>query len=390
VDCDSLGDANLLCDGFAASLEEALDKVKAWQPSINLIQGEVFSSAVALAKYFYLRPFAELTPVRDCSCRQAYRYPLLEAFANGEAPEALLSVMRKRGWVKRTNRVDRLRYCAKCNSVHLNYIDVCPGCNGLNISEAAFLHCFTCSHFASQDDFLRYESLVCPNCHASLRHIGVDYNRPLEHMHCVDCDLAFSEARVLARCLDCGCEYGPEVLPVLNVEAYALSEEGRLAALQGGDGACQSPSILAGTLKPSDLIELIDWMLILSRRRGGAEFVLMGLSLISGRGLEAPLDEDEWARRLREFEERLANLLRSSDVLGRIGRNIICIVLPQTEREGGEALLEKIRMQMAESLCCRAGLDVRGEVLAAADMPVGASAEEILISISGSLQGELS
>ena len=100
--------------------------------------------------------------------------------------------------------LDRLRQCPSCSSSRLNYVDVCPECHALDIVREPSLHCFVCGHVGPQQAFLKGDALVCPNCLSQLRHIGSDYDRPLENYRCRSCGAFFVDAEVDVRCIDCG------------------------------------------------------------------------------------------------------------------------------------------------------------------------------------------
>jgi hypothetical protein len=388
VDCELPDEIACLADGHAETLEVALEKARDWRPSASRLQGATPSPALALVRYLYLRPLAAMSPVRDAAAHQAYRFPLLEAFVDGETPEILLDTLRARGWIEQAHLVDRLRCCERCRSVHLNYLDVCPGCQSLNIEEKIYIHCFTCSHLAPQEKFLRQGALACPNCQARLRHVGVDYNRPLEQMYCRDCAMAFTDAKVVARCLGCGCEHDPERLSVLNVGTYALTDSGRQAARLGIEGGATVPmSLQPRGMTTEAFIELADWMMSLARRHEGTELVLIGLSFYADRELELLLGEGGTHRLAQVFLGRLRELMRDTDVMVQVNDHLLWMMLPQTNQAGGEVMLEKISRlagKVVQENC--SGIEVRGAVYAPEDIPDSLPVEQFLHSIDGRLQ----
>lgn len=380
-----------LCDGVVKSAEDAAQKAAHWRPDPATLRGDSASAALALARYLYLRPETLLTPLRDTTAHQAYRYPVLDAFADGESPQALLNTLRTRGWLESRRQVDRLRRCEDCHSVHLNYVDVCPSCHGLNVESAAFIHCFTCSHVAPQENFVAGSNLVCPNCNARLRHVGADYNRPLEQLSCHDCHASFAEAEVVARCLGCGRSHEPEKLPVITMTEYALSDAGRSAARQGVELAWQPPAAgIAQGMETDAFISMTDWLMSVSRRHGQAEFSLIGLYLSVPEGFARRLGEAGMAAMLDAFSARLHELVRDTDIITRAHDHLFWIVLPQTSRAGAKSMLKKI-MGFAEATTQEDGsrLGIRGVVHAAADIPVEFTASRLLESLGSRLQGAI-
>ncbi|EIO2343487.1 diguanylate cyclase [Vibrio parahaemolyticus] len=125
-----------------------------------------------------------------------YRYVLSEQGRGVLEPEAL---------------IDRIRVCSHCNSGHLNYVEVCPDCSSIDIDSQSSLHCFTCGHVGEQHSFQRRGKLECPKCLTQLRHIGVDYDRPLENHVCHSCSSLFVEAATISQCLSCDSKIKVEV-----------------------------------------------------------------------------------------------------------------------------------------------------------------------------------
>lgn len=378
--------ASFLCDGVAESLDAALAQAKAWQPSLaRLREVEVGSPALAFARYLFLRSSSSLAPVRDTTCRGAYRYRLLEAFAEGGAAEALLRNLQARGWLEQTNLVDRLRSCNKCGSVHLNYVDVCPACKSLNIAEKIYIHCFTCSCVAPQQDFRQLGTMSCPNCSQLLKHIGVDYSRPLEQLYCADCALTFAEAKVVARCLDCSCENNPESLTVNSVFTYGLSERGRVAAVRGGAADFHAPLVRVQELTSETFAEILDWQLHLAGRHEGAGFALVGLQLFVKESGGCHRESLEQAAYLQEFLAGLRNIMRSTDLFAWFCNAQILIFLPHTKQEGAEEILERVSKFWGSDRGSNDFLRIQGVVKEVNASCMGDSAEKIIKNISAKL-----
>ena len=86
---------------------------------------------------------------------------------------------------------------------------------------------FTASPVATvddQDSFMQQGTLRCPKCVTTLRHIGVDYDRPLEKYRCLSCNARFIEATVLARCYECGQSSKPDDLVMTPIHEYRIGK----------------------------------------------------------------------------------------------------------------------------------------------------------------------
>ncbi len=124
---------------------------------------------------------------------------------------------------------ERLHICSHCDSSRLHAREVCVRCASSNLEEQVLVHHYRCSHQAALAEFECEEGLRCPKCRRSLRHYGVDYDKPGQIASCLDCELPMSEPTVGFVCADCGestagddaahrCWYEYELLPdALNV-----------------------------------------------------------------------------------------------------------------------------------------------------------------------------
>lgn len=332
-----------LADGRADDAAAAAALASAWQPSPLLLAGAARLPALRLARYLYLRPGACLRPLRDWRHPATYRYPLAEAFADDGDATALVASLQGPGWLAPLRLVDRLRRCHRCHSTHLNYVDVCPECRHLEIVETRFVHCFTCAHVAPEVRFCRDEQLVCPNCLARLRHIGADYNRPLEQWHCLAGEHMFAEPLVVARCLACDAEDTPDRLPVAVFHEYGLSDRGHQGARDGVLAPRQNPLARPHQLDDTTFAGLLDWQLDLVRREGEAQrFSLVGLALSVPPALAASLGNVRLAQLLDAFAARLGRLLRDTDLACRAGDLRFWVLLPGAAPEGAARLLARV------------------------------------------------
>src|SRR5207253_2080188 len=112
----------------------------------------------------------------------------------------------------------------------------CPQCGSIDTAEQNFLHCYSCGHVGTQDEYLTNEGLACPKCAVRLRHIGVDYDRALETFGCKDCSGRFTEPKVKARCLECRKTCVTDALAERKYYGLQPSAAGERAARTGDVG----------------------------------------------------------------------------------------------------------------------------------------------------------
>lgn len=252
--------------------------------------------------------------------------------------------MSQQGWIEPETLVDRIRRCTKCGSGHLNYIDICPECSSLAIQRRPSLHCFVCGHVGSQETFLKDGGMFCPNCMSRLRHIGSDYDRPMENYSCNDCSAFFVDARVQARCLECHTSHEPDALKVQQIHTYRLTEAGRLRCRHGSSDALDLDAHFDfnGLVTMEMFTYTLDWLLDIERRYKKPSFSLVGLRLVNLRQTLQDMGERQGYALLDSVVARLIEIIRETDRCARPTDDILWMLLPETGKHGVQTLLERL------------------------------------------------
>jgi len=354
---DTWGDA--LADGLLPGDPDRIDN--AWRQWMVLQQRfrpacttNLNQLEQTLLRWLWLRPGAWIRPVSDPGSSSVYRYPLVEAFANDCNIHALhwLEQNHIRHDLEPGDLIDRIRQCPSCRSSRLNYVDLCPECDGLDIIREPSLHCFVCGHIGSQHNFLRNSALVCPNCLTQLRHIGSDYDRPMENYSCRSCRAFFVDAAVQARCLDCGQSHPPETLRVQQIRPLTLSESGRLACRHGLDKTNQgvNDTSHSSLLNEADFLRALSWQISIAQRPGRTAAAnpaaILGVRLDNLEEVLASAGEPHCSLMLDSLIERLLEKLHPSDRCLHSHRDLIWLLLPQADA----LALAELQKQLEEEL----------------------------------------
>ena len=347
VYCTSHGPvAEALSDGAPpASLERIEQAHRQWRERLAVFnngRSPEGLEALVLA-HLWLRAPGNLKAVRAPNSARHYVYPLVEALGGEQANSlALVQNLAQRNLLDSTLLADRIRLCRNCGSGHLNYVDVCVECNSLDIARQPSLHCFTCGHIGAQGEYLKDGALVCPNCMTRLRHIGTDYDRPLENYSCNSCQAFFVDANVQARCLDCGEQHVPDELQVREIRDYQLSETGLLTARQGlerNQSDYFSGLTMVGT---STFKTLLDWQLELIERHKAPTFALLGMRFRNlGQTLER-LGPQRGHALLDTLIERINVAIRDTDRCTRTSDEHLWLLLMYTDSPGLRRVTERI------------------------------------------------
>ena len=343
----SFGDpTDRLLDGIVQNAKEATTKAAAITEALGEIDDEYLdesnSETYRLLALLYSRPTDLLEPYRHWRNESYYRFPLIDTMFGETDGPALIEGLIDHRLVEPSRLIDRLRQCPKCNGAHLNYIDICPNCGAIDIVNQPFLHCFACGHVAPEELFFSQDALMCPNCKGRLRHIGSDYDRPLENYHCRECEHIFIEPTVSCHCMHCGGASDPDALVPKLIYAYQLTEKGRISATTGSMEDIFSLFDNLNNVNPIVFESILDWLLSLCRRHDDEHFSLIVIRMVNVMELTDQLGRHKAKELIDEFARRVRELIRSTDLTTRTNQNTLWLLLPKTPPSGNQIVLSRI------------------------------------------------
>ncbi|MBV1913766.1 MAG: diguanylate cyclase [Pseudomonadales bacterium] len=298
-----------------------------------------------LMRFLLMRPNYVIKPLHQWSHARRYRYPILEVFGG--------PMIDTEGWLKRlvsqrilqsVELIDRQKECTFCKSAQLSFIDVCPNCSHIDINKQISLHCFTCGNVAAQDNFMNNGVLVCPNCSTRLRHIGADYDRPLENYRCNSCTHYFIEGDVLCRCAICEQTTSPAELLQNDIRSWKLSDHGRLTAMHGNSDDLFDVFNQLNYVPYELFIHDLNWLLIQANRYEATNFSVLGLYFTNIPELISEIGHQDVFQLLEGFSGHIRSLTRRTDLCARAVENTIWLLLPHTDYEGVKGLESRIKV----------------------------------------------
>lgn len=296
-----------------------------------------------LLSYLWLHNASIITPKASPSNAFLYYYPILKSWGINEKNSfSWLNELKNKNWIEKHSLINRLRLCPSCLSGHLNYIDVCPYCHSIDIEQQSSLHCFNCGHIDTEARFAKLTTLNCPNCLQSLRHIGVDYDRPIENFHCNNCDTLFIDALVEAACLDCQTTSTLDDLHVRNVYSYKLTTQG-CDLVRHGHEKGQFSITLGEQMSREQFYWLIDWQNKLALRHKKNHSIL-SLQLINVAELLASEGEQRGLAQLNALHERIRSVIRMTDACTNYTQDGLLMLLPMTDLENLETIYKKLHI----------------------------------------------
>ena len=176
-----------------------------------------------------------------------------------------------------------------------------------------FLHCFTCGHVSSEEQFISPAGLACPNCRAKLRHIGTDYDRALESYSCHGCGHVFSEPKIIPRCQHCTAKNAPEDTVPRNIHSYRITDQGVIAARTGSLDDVYALLDSLNNINPAYFTHLIDWVVDLSRHPED-EFSIIGIGLSNIVELTDKIGRRRTGELMDGFAGHIRSIVRGTDL----------------------------------------------------------------------------
>ncbi len=388
----SLGEEDdLFADGVVESLDEALRRGREMRDRLAQVNGPALreSKDFRLLAYLFARMDGELEPHRYPFTPRVYGYPVAEILAGDDGDTFFwLQSLKERGLLARGTLTDRIRLCPRCDCSHLNYIDVCPNCGSIDITRKEFIHCFTCGRVGPTEDFIQENQMRCPFCSTRLRHLGSDYDHPLESYLCNDCGHRFVEADVVADCFCCRTRSRPDELVVKTVCGYRISEAGKTSARVGSLEDVYALLDSLNYVVPAYFNQLLNWSLLLNRRYSDESFSLIAMRLSNLPELSERLGRQKATQLVDALAGRLRQMVRSTDVTTRTALSTLWLFLPRTDAAGATILagrikeLERLAAEGSEAL-----LDFRVRAFSSPnDVAEGDDAGRILARMAGELE----
>ncbi len=383
-----------LMDVRIGLLDEAIPAARDILSSLAELNGASLleNADIRLLGWLYTRPGRELLPVADPLTPAIYGYPLAECLT-GERTDAeqWLANLESQQQIAAGRLVDRIRVCPRCSSSHVNYVDVCPSCGSINIAKRELIHCFTCGRVGKMEDFLHENSMVCSFCGVRLRHLGCDYDHPLDSTVCDDCGAHFVEPMVLAVCYACGARNMPDELAVRNFRAWRITDKGRISARVGELEIAYGLFDRLGLVNPLYFQQFMGWMTDFARRYKDEAFSVVILHFSNMEAIADAIGSQRMSLLIDAMATRLKELLRVTDITSRSGMGTLWFLLPRTPRERGELVRGRILdMRDLVELEDAPALEMKSELFAFPEdtgrFAEGTSIREILLEMGARVE----
>lgn len=314
-----------------------------------------------LLTYLWLHPNRRLEPQRQTQ-NGRYFYPLLALWLDvSDTHDSSLANLNRSGLISPDQLLNRVKYCQQCGGGALNFVETCPACGSFDTTTASALHCFTCGHIDAESEFLRPDGLSCPNCYTRLRHIGVDYDRPIENQQCNSCNTRFIDSDVKAHCFNCGHSNQLHELVENKIYNYKLHDQG-IIWIKTGQQVSVMPSNIGEPVANDHFAWLCQWQNQLAQRHE-LNHVILALRFNNLDKLYQSYSSQQVSEKLDEFFTRFNNLVRQTDVVCRWQSDVLFYFLAHTGKEQVDVISAKLNQLMQQQQENPLEIDVNFETL---------------------------
>ena len=217
------------------SLNTFIDSIKKKRKQLKpyTVNPEINRHLIKALRFSFTRE-RTLIPIKDRHSLIGYTYPILSLSLENEQAKSEINAIEEALEKEffSPEFVDRLHLCGNCYGGFLNYKETDPESGSANLVTESLVHHFSCAYIGPQSDFIRGDQMICPKCNKTLRHIGVDYDKPSVMYRCLDNDNYFQEPEMKAECMNCSHQNEVEGLVQYDVFNLTITDKGIQEAIQ--------------------------------------------------------------------------------------------------------------------------------------------------------------
>lgn len=220
-------------------LKQSIDRaIKRKEESLESTNSKTDSMMLRLLKFMHSREINELKPIPYRNSLIGYHYPFLSIHFDFDKEIEVLNLlqkMEKAGYLSEAFE-ESIYLCNQCSNSYLNIREVCPKCESGNLKSEDIVHHFSCGYVGPLSDFMDESSpnaMRCPKCEKTLKHIGVDYDKPSAMYNCNNCGAQTQNPLLKSQCKNCLVEVPVENLVNRHIHSYQITEHGHIIARSG-------------------------------------------------------------------------------------------------------------------------------------------------------------
>ncbi len=337
---------------------------------------------VFICRYLFARKTQQLLPQMTCHNPYGFSYPLVNALSpEGTANDHwyVLNALVKREYLEPVEASNEIQVCSQCEGGLLNFKNCCPNCESVDLHMEPFVHCFSCGNVGPVKELMSHQELVCNRCQTTLKHIGIDYDKPLEDKICEKCQHRFFEPNTLSVCLFCSHVSNPDALNTRKLNAFRLTRKGGTFA----KNQLQKLELDLGAffqLVNFSLWELIvQWQMRVCQRHTEVEFVAGVIFVENINALVEEVGFLKTEQQLVLFYENARSLFRSTDLISVDDERLFCL-LTMTNLGHIEVIQERIKQFDEKASPDDPKLDIKFGFLSSAEILENELDKDLLIN----------
>lgn len=286
---------------------------------------------------------AHCTPNATIHDKRGFEYSLISPLfiESDGSVEQVLAFLQSQQLVK-DEFVKKAHFCPHCDSAFLNFKETCPDCSSDNLERDELIHHFKCGHTDVINKFIHNNRLQCPKCEDTLKHIGVDYDKPSTVSTCQECKRTFQDPEVKADCFACHRTSSSDDLTLRTMSAFSVSAIGANAARFGLDALFTS--ILQTDLKLYSSAEIKQFVMVEKARIERYKKSETSLAVIHFTNLEALFDTlgRKTEQVFKEISAVFKSIFRESDLITAKNESLYAVIMTETSVENANLAIERL------------------------------------------------
>lgn len=276
---------------------------------------------------------------------QKVRYPLMEIYIK----DPLLAKKRVDALVDEQILVphkvsDEIQLCPNCLNGWLNFKNVCPICRSVDIEKVQFIQCFSCGNTEPEQNFMTNDALICLNCHTKLKHIGIEYDKPLEEFVCKENHHRFMDSELECHCFNCHESFSTQRVISKKLASYKVSNKGINYLIHGKGLAYVDLKDVHNFLDESVFILFLNWFIQAAQRYDAYSFSVCNIYVNNYHELVEEHGMIGTKQLIHEFFNSLRSFFRATDLITRLDDEVATIIFSQSNSESFHAIERNIRL----------------------------------------------
>ena len=232
--------------------------------------------------------------------------------------------------------------CSNCESAFLNFTEDCPDCGSSHLDRVELIHHYKCGFVDKASKFKTETALVCPKCDETLRHIGVDYDKPSIIYDCQSCSLSFQEPKVTAHCFSCSRDSSVDDTIHRTINSLELTSVGENTAIFGMDSLFTS--ILRTQMDLYSLEEFNAFLKIEKSRIERYKKSTTSIAVIHLNGLDNVYEKlgKKTEQLFNELSMIFKSVFRESDLITALNESVFLVIMTETHVQNAELAISRL------------------------------------------------